>query len=119
MMTANGPIQTGWFLWHMFLNSALCTTPELGAVHGVIRMPIDWIGDVVPRTTHGKNDAMLGLIDADTTPGSFVWFHPLLPHSPFVFDAEGRLHGRPHNKIPPGYKVEEIDTEALMRNYRD
>ncbi len=86
---------------------------SLGSVN--VSLPAwDWVGDLVTPPMSGVTDRLLADIGGDPR-GEFVFAHVLLPHSPYMYDADcvpnprarDRLEASDPNVPPPRVNTEE------------
>jgi hypothetical protein len=63
-------------------------------------------------TAWNQVDLISRLVALRSGPGLFVWWHCTLPHSPFVYGADGTRHGRPETSFAAG-----LDPQKVYENY--
>jgi sulfatase-like protein len=85
---------------------------ELRAAIGVDRV----LGPSLHTYTRPVFERFLGDIHAADARGTLSWLHLVLPHSPYVYDAAGRIHRREHGE--PGTWRDATDYADALRAYR-
>jgi hypothetical protein len=82
--------------------------------------PHGWQGMEPGDFLLGELSTLLDSVDAREAPGRLTYWHCMLPHTPFIYAADGTLHGRRETCFaPPKPGFESYDPNVVLSNYRE
>jgi hypothetical protein len=119
------PLEIPPFLWGVFKETPFSRSPFAPAPATRLLPPLMW---VTRDFDHAHLTEITGFLDgvrAAECRGRLTYWHSPLPHWPFVFDRDGKMHDRPGVSFSsaPGWaakkKPEGYDPRAVLENYKE
>lgn len=117
-----------WFLTHHPVYSAeymidVAYRPLLGRMQFMnAGMSVIVFQSVNTRSFHltfsEEFSSFLESVNAQRAPGQFSFWHASIPHSPFIFNADGTLHADSSTYFSRDRKLPSAQAAAVMENYR-